>query len=110
MAKERHLRDKKITILKNDSTYSPNGFPEEHLKPIPKGENIWAYYEYLSGKEFYAAKKTNLKIEVLFEISWRNDISTRCIIRYRNKDYEITNIDDSEGYKKPIKIYCMKIN
>lgn len=104
------LKDKKITIMKQISETNSNGFPQKKLIPLQGGENIWAYYRYASGKEFYAAATTNSKVEVIFEIAWRKDIDTYCKIRYKGKDYNITRIDDYEGYKRNLRIYACRIN
>lgn len=110
MANNRHLRNKKITIMQLTTVQNENGFDEEKLMPLPGGENIWAYYRYCSGKEFFAAAAINTKVEVIFEIAWRNDIDTYCKIRYKGKDYDITRIDDYEGYKTILRIYAHKVN
>ncbi|NFL77875.1 head-tail adaptor protein [Clostridium sporogenes] len=110
MAENRHLRDKKITIMQLTTVQDEDGFDEEKLIPLPGGENIWAYYRHTSANEFYAAHTTNIKVEVIFEIAWRNDIDTYCKIKYKDKDYDITRIDDYEGRKQTLRIYAYKVN
>lgn len=104
------LKNKKITILQSVDGQDEAGFNTEKWEPLPNGENIWAYYRSLSGKEFFAAGTTNSKVEVLFQIAWHKDIKTYHKIRYKGKDYYITRIDDFEGNKNDLKIYAYAIN
>lgn len=106
-----HIKDKKISILKATVT-GTNEIGEEITEwiPLPDLDNIWAYYRQLSGSEFWAAHRENVKEEVLFEINWRDDVDTTCQIRYKGEDYSITRIDNFEGYKDNLKIYAYKIN
>ena len=48
----------------------------------------------------------NEKEEVIFIINWRDDINTQMLIEYCGKYYDITRIDDYEGYKKDLSVYC----
>jgi SPP1 family predicted phage head-tail adaptor len=105
-----HIKDKKITILQITEDYDDIGNPIEVEEPIPGGENIWAYYRQTSGSEYFAARTVNSKEEVVFEINWRNDIDTTMKILYKGKKYNITRIDDYEGYKQDLKIYAYAMN
>jgi len=102
------LKDKKITILKRSSGRDEYGEPIDEL--IPVAENIWAYYRQLTGREIYAALTVDTQEEVVFEINWRNDIDTTMKIQYKGNIYNITRIDDYEGYKNDLKIYAYKEN
>lgn len=110
MKEKKHLKNKKITILK--ANYNPNELGEqaETWAPIPGGENIWAYYRHASANEIYGAATTNYRVEVIFQIAWRDDINSYMQIRYKGKDYRITRIDDFEGNKTDLKIYAYIIN
>lgn len=110
MTKSSHIKDKKVTIMYFTNEKDEDGYPIEKYIPLPGGENIWAYYRHASAKEFYAAHTTNIKVEVIFEIAWRNDIDTYMQIKYKGKDYDITRIDDFEGYKRDLRIYAYKVN
>lgn len=108
--KRNHIKDKKITLMKNVDIQDDNGFITRKLEPLPGGENIWAYYRHAKASEFYAAAKLNTKIECIFEINWRNDIDISMKIKYKNEMYDISQIDDFEGYKKTLKIFAYKID
>jgi SPP1 family predicted phage head-tail adaptor len=99
------LKDKKIEIWGFTEDINDHGFPVEVWKPIHEG-TLWAYYRQLSGREFYASAMVNSTEEVVFSINWRNDLNTDLLIKYAGKFYDITRIDDYEGYKKDLNIYC----
>ena len=103
------LKDKKITILEKGLISDGEGGFIEGWAPIPGGENVWAYYRQTSGKELFEAATVNAKEEVVFEINWRKDIDTTMRIEFRGRQYQITRIDDFEGYKEGLKIYAYVI-
>ena len=105
-----HIKDKKITIMAITETVDNEGFRTQNLKPLKGGENIWAYYRHFKASDFYEAAKLNTKAECIFEINWRNNINETMKIKYKNDIYDISQIDDFEGYKNKLKIYAYKIN
>ena len=101
-----HLRDKKITIMGITRGENELGDPIEIPGPIPGGENIWAYVRYASGHEFYQAAAVQHRVEMIFEVAWRDDITPKNWIEYKGKIWNITRIDDFEGYKDTLRIYA----
>ena len=99
------LKDKKIRIVKLQQSKDEDGFFFFEWIPIHNG-TLWAYYRQLSGKEFYASKAVQHYEECLFIINYRDDITTDMEIEYSGKYYDITRIDDFEGYKSDISIYA----
>lgn len=103
------LKDKKIQILEprgGEGETDDSGFPIPLTwEPIHPG-TLWAHYRQLSGKEFFASATVNQTEEVCFIVNWRADIGTHMIILFRGKFYEITRIDDFEGYKTDLNIYA----
>jgi SPP1 family predicted phage head-tail adaptor len=102
------LKDKKIQIFDYSYYTDDNGFGIEEWRPIHSGR-LWAYYRQLSGKEFFAAATVNQTEDVVFTINWRADLTTDMIIKYNGRYYNITRIDDFEGYKRDLNVYC-KLN
>jgi SPP1 family predicted phage head-tail adaptor len=100
------LKDKKITIMGVTEGQNDLGDPIQIRGPIPGGENIWAYVRHTSGREYYAAKQVQAEEEMIFEINWRDDITPKNWIVYKGKEYNITRIDDFEGYKDTLRIYA----
>jgi len=104
------IKDKKVTILKFREFEDEHGFTTGVYEPLPGAENIWAYFRHASGNEFIQTENTNSKIDVIFEINWRNGVDTSMQIQYKGQKYNITCIDNYEGYKKDLKIYAYKLN
>ena len=98
------LKDKKIEILQPTMPKDASGFSTEILTPI--APPLWAYFRQLSGKEIHAAMSVHAVEEVQFTVNWRNDITTRHIIRFRGVDYDITRVDTFEGYKRDLVLYA----
>ena len=101
-----YLKDKKIELLQAVNTINENGYAEETLKQICPP--VWAYYRNLSGKEYYAANAEQVQEEVLFVINYRADITTALLIRFNGALWDITRVDNYEGYKGDLKLYCKR--
>lgn len=99
------LKDKKIRILQLFTGTNANGFPVEEWRPIHDGR-LWAYYRQLSGKEFYSSAMVNATEEVQFVVNWRRDVNSEMMVEYRGQYYDITRVDDFEGYKNDLGVYC----
>lgn len=97
------LKDKKITIQCDMS----DGTEERPVwEPLTGCENIWAYYRALSGKELFAAAKVQHEEDVLFVINFHAGVKAGMLVQFKGKRYEITRIDNFEGNKSDIKLYC----
>lgn len=99
------LKDKKIELLKQVHIRDAEGFTTTTLEPVA---TVWAYFRQLSGKERFTGYATVAEEEALFQISYRTDITTAHIIRYRGIDYNITRIDTFEGYKEDLTLYAKR--
>ena len=98
------MKNKKVDILK---------YSDETDEYEPYIKNIWAYYRHVSGKEFYAAAASNIEVEVIFQINYRGDVDLSKAsyrVLYKDKEYDITQIDDFEGNKTDLKIYATRVN
>jgi len=105
MANKNYIKDKKISILSQQRTVNEIG--ETVYEYVPLHENIWAYYRHASGKEqanSVLSSVNETKVEAIFKINWRDDIDETMQIRFRGEDYQITGIDDFEGYKEDLTI------
>ena len=59
----------------------------------------------------YVVKRLNpeqVQEECLFQINYRADINTTHVIRYKGFLYDITRVDDFEGYKADLTLYCIR--
>ena len=68
---------------------------------------VWVFFRHLSGKEVFAVATVNYKEEVLFQVSYRADLTTANMVRYNGTPYNITRIDTFEGYKEDLALYCV---
>ena len=100
------LKDKKIEILAVPSVINENGYAVETLEPICPP--VWAYYRHLSGDAYFAANAEQMKEEVLFQIGWRQDVDTSHVIRYNGVLYDISRVDNYEGRREDLKLYCKR--
>ena len=48
----------------------------------------------------------NASEEVVFTINYRTDLTNEMMIEYGSKFYEVIRVDDYEGYKDDLNIYC----
>lgn len=106
---KRYKKDKKITILARQEYENAAGETSTKVMPLPNGENIWAYYRQASTSELAMVAQTKLiQVDVIFKVNWRDDLDTTMEILFRNEKYEITRIDDFEGYKNDLTIYATR--
>lgn len=105
--KNNQLRDKKIDIVKQVKGYDDYGEPIDDTQVI--AANIWAYYRQASANEFFEAATASYKVEAVFGIAYRKDIDHTCKVIFRGETYDITRIDDFEGYKETLRIYASKV-
>lgn len=99
------LKDKKIRFIAETRTVDDHGFASYVWQPVHSGR-LWAYYRQLSGSEFFASATVNETEEVLFVVNYRTGITTDMLVEYKGQYYEITRIDDFEGYKDDLSVYC----
>jgi len=98
------LKDKKIEILAKTYVHDKYGNSSVSYQPITDAP-LWAYFRQLSARELYGTV-TQVEETVLFQITYRSDVTTANTVRYNGAEYEITRIDTFEGYKKDIILYC----
>ena len=96
------LKDKRIEIQESRYTTDKYG---NHKKELVTIATVWAYFRQLSANEIYRVT-TQTEEKVLFQIGYRNDITTANTIVYRGKTYNSTRIDVFEGYKSDLVLYC----
>ena len=96
------LKDKKIEIRGVQYVSDKYGNRRKETFTIA---TVWAYFRQLSGNEIYRVT-TQTEETVMFQIGYRDDITTANTIVYRGKTYNITRIDVFEGYKSDLVLYC----
>lgn len=98
------LKDKKIDIVQSEYVSDKYGNREKVEKTLA---TVWAYYRQLSGDELYTGVSTQTNETCLFQIGFRDDLNTKTqAIKYNGALYDITRVDDFEGYKADLTLYC----
>lgn len=99
------LKDKRLTVW----SYTTQSISGVTKKVYSRAYSlIWAYYRHNGGNATLTG--TSIKVydenaAALFIINKRA-LSISWLIVYNHKIYEITRIDDYEGYKDDVKVYC----
>ena len=99
------LKDKKLSVWEYTTTTSYGTTVKKYVKKYSK---IWAYYRHNGGNATLtgsALKVYDENAAALFIINKR-EIKIGWLIVFNHKIYEITRIDDYEGYADDLKIYC----
>lgn len=96
------LKNKRIGIQESRYTTDKYG---NHKKELVTLATVWAYFRQLSANEIYLVT-TQTEEKVLFQIGYRDEITTNHSIVYKGKTYNITRIDVFEGYKSDLVLYC----
>lgn len=81
------LKDKRIE--KQETKYVSDKYGN-HIKQTVTIATVWAYFRQLSGNEIYSVT-TRTEETVLFQIGYRNDLTTANTIVYKGKTYNITH-------------------
>ena len=100
------LKDKKVNIYRDRYVPNGNGYTTKVTEPVAL--NVWAYYRQLSGKEIFAAAAYRYDEVVLFTSGYRDDLTTACYVEYGGIKYDVTRIDNFEGYKADVTLYCKR--
>ena len=87
------LKDKKIRVADSE-------------KHIIHPDKLWAYYRHASTAEVSQAGINGYERDAVFVINWRDDLEEGGYIEYNGVVYEISQIDDYEGYKRDLTLYC----
>lgn len=76
-------------------TFQKKPQPSGPFDPLDDYEDyisIWAESRFLRGKNFYAARAANVKIDVEWKIRYRTDLDEKMRIKFDDKFYEIEGI------------------
>jgi len=100
------LKDKKVTLYKLlDAEPDGQGFNFRRYIPLHPGK-AWAYYRQMSGDEVFRQRRIWEDVDVMFIVNWWDDYRRIRYVHYNDRYYNVTRIDDFEGYKKDLTIYA----
>lgn len=99
--------DQRITFLNPPGGQDEDGYPiNEWMDHI----TVWASLKTLKGRSFYAAAGTNLQNNRMFEIRYRKNVDDSMRVKWRGVDHSIISLEDDDGQKKSMIIYCKVVN
>lgn len=96
----------RITLQKFTTVVNENGFEEEAWQDY---ETVWASVSNLSGREYYQAATVQAEKTVKFLIRYIEEVDTSMRILFKNKQYNITSIDNMKYTNKYIEIKALEV-
>lgn len=97
----------RITFQQLAVTTNENGF---EIKEWQDFKTVWAKTTTLSGREYYQAAAIQAEKTLVFLIRYIEGIDESIRIRYGDKEFNITYIDNFKHQKKYIEIKTMEVN
>lgn len=95
----------RITFQKLTSDVNENGFEVEGWQDY---KTVWASVSNLSGREYYQAAAIQAEQTVKFLTRYIEGIDTSMRILFRDKQYNITSIDNMKYENKHIEIKALE--
>lgn len=97
----------KIVIQKYVNGVNDNGFETEEWQDF---KTVWASVSNLYGREYFEAAAIQEENTVKFTIRFINEIDESMRIKFRDKQYNITSIDNIKYENKFIEIKTMEVD
>ena len=95
-------------IYESKFNKSASGFASPTYVPV-FGYKLWAAYRFLKGDWVLINAAMHTTEVCTFTINWNDKIKVGMKVFYNDELYNITRIDDFEGYKKDIKLHCERV-
>ncbi|KEI02989.1 phage head closure protein [Clostridium botulinum] len=97
----------KVVIQKYVNGVNENGFEEETWQDY---KTVWASVSNLYGREYFEAAAIQAEKTVKFTIRFIKEIDEGMRIKFRDKQYNITSIDNIKYENKFIEIKAMEVD
>lgn len=97
----------KVVIQKYVNGVNDNGFEEETWQDY---KTVWAFVSNLYGREYFEAAAIQAEKTVKFTIRFINEIDESMRIKFREKQYNITSIDNIKYENKFMEIKAMEVD
>ena len=97
----------RITFQRLISTVNENGFEDEAWQDY---KTAWASVSNLSGREYYQAAAIQAEKTIKFLVRYIEDIDTSMKIIFKDKQYNITSIDNMKYKNKYIEIKALEVD
>lgn len=96
----------RLTLQKFTTVVNENGFEEEAWQDY---KTVWASVSNLSGREYYQAATVQAEKTVKLLIRYSQELDTSMRILFKNKQYNITSIDNMKYANKYIEIKALEV-
>ncbi|NFN85872.1 head-tail adaptor protein [Clostridium sporogenes] len=97
----------RVTFQRFTTVVNNNGFEEETWQDY---KTVWASVSNLYGREYFEAAAIQAEKTVKFTIRFINEIDESMRIKFRDKQYNITSIDNIKYENKFIEIKAMEVD
>lgn len=97
----------RITLQKFTTTVNENGFEEETWIDF---KTLWASVSNLHGREYFEAAAVQKENTVKFTVRYIKDLDTSMKILFKDKSYNIIQIDNIRYENKFIEIKAMEVD
>ncbi|WP_373181214.1 phage head closure protein [Clostridium butyricum] len=97
----------RVTFQRFTTVANDNGFEEEAWVDF---KIVWAAISNLHGREYFEAAAVQAEKTVKFIIRFIKDIDESMRIKFRDKQYNITSIDNIKYANKFIEIKAMEVD
>lgn len=97
----------RITLQKFTTTVNENGFEEESWIDF---KTVWASISNLHGREYFEAAAVQKENTVKFTVRYIKDLDTSMKILFRNKQYNIIQIDNIKYENRFIEIKALEVD
>ncbi len=97
----------RITFQKLTTTTNENGFEIEEWTDV---KTVWASITNLHGREYYEAAAVQAENTVKFTVRYIKDLDTSMRILFKDKQYNITSIDNIKYENRCMEIKAMEVD
>ncbi|EHN13437.1 phage head closure protein [Clostridium sporogenes] len=97
----------RVTFQRFTTVVNDNGFEEETWQDY---KTVWASVSNLYGREYFEAAAIQEENTVKFTIRFIKEINESMRIKFRDKQYSITSIDNIKYENKFIEIKAMEVD
>ena len=95
----------RITLQQRDSGKDTFG---QQVTTWTTVATVWAKAEPLTGREFFQAGQTQSAVDVRFSIRYRTDVLPAMRVQWRNENYEIVAVIDTDAARDKLELMCTR--
>lgn len=96
----------RIKFLKKTYTRDSEGMTVETWQDVA---TVWASYEPISGREYFAAAAVNAENTARFRIRYYKDISPDMRVLFDGRTFDIKSVIDVQGRRREMELMCQEL-